>query len=239
MKIAFIIPTHNEEDVIRWSVGWLQAWANLKYGSKNYEIFLSENGSTDATVRHTAELAEENENVFLIASETPGKGLALKRAAAVADADLYVMMDADLSTDLESVEQLINEVENGVEVAIASRRMPGSKVKRPLHRKLITVTYSKLANSQLGINVNDVQCGCKVLSRRAVNEVMLQVEDNEFFFDTELLARIRKKGMQIKEVPVNWDERGSSQGGSKVNLVKTSIKFLLKLRKLKREIRMQ
>ena len=53
---------------------------------------------------------------------------------------------------------------------------------------------------------SDAQCGFKAMSRRAVEAIIPQVEDQSWFFDTELLALGEKQGYRIKDIPVHWVE---------------------------------
>lgn len=173
----------------------------------------------------------------MLSSSHAGKGGALKWGLSAVDADIYVLMDVDLSVDLDSVGRLIDHAVQGADIAIASRRMRDSEVSRPLLRRMITAGYAALSNSMVSLGVRDAQCGCKVLSGRARDEVVPHVHDDGFFFDTELLAKARRKGLTVVELPVRWTERGEEAGKSKVKILKTSLVFLGKLSRLRKEMR--
>ncbi len=53
---------------------------------------------------------------------------------------------------------------------------------------------------------SDAQCGFKAVSRRAAQRVLPLIEDNKWFFDTELLILAEKLGYRVKDVPVSWLE---------------------------------
>jgi hypothetical protein len=75
----------------------------------------------------------------------------------------------------------------------------------------------------------DAQCGFKVLSRRAVTDVVPLVRDTGWFFDTELLILAEKIGYRVKETPVKWTD----DPDSRVKIVGTAVedmKGLLRLR---------
>jgi len=237
MKVAFILPAHNEEDILERSVCELDCWAEARFGSEGYVIVISENGSTDLTRKKAAGLAKRMAAVALLGSSHAGKGGALKWGLTAARADMYVLMDVDLSVHLDSVGDLIDRAAEGADIAIASRRMEGSAVERPLLRRMITAGYALVANSLVGLGVRDAQCGCKVLTRGTRDDLIPFVHDDGFFFDTELLAKARQGGLSIAELPVRWTERGDEAGKSKVKILKTSLRFLEKLRKLRKEIR--
>lgn len=236
MKVAIILPAHNEETLLKPTVLALHAWAERQFGADAYQIVISENGSTDRTRSRAMALSRATPAVSLLSSTYPGKGGALKWGMSAIDADLYILMDVDLSVSLNSVEDMVREME-GADLVIASRRMKGSVVDRPLLRKMITAGYAGLASRMLGLRVRDAQCGCKMISRKTRDEVMPLVQDDGFFFDTELLAKALKHGHVSAEVPVAWSERGKEAGKSKVKIMKTSLEFLDKLLKLRRELR--
>ena len=66
---------------------------------------------------------------------------------------------------------------------------------------------------------------------------MPQVKDNEFFFDTELIARAIAGGYVVKEIPVNWSEFRQRNRQSTVKIYDTAKKYLLNLRWLKKELK--
>jgi hypothetical protein len=75
----------------------------------------------------------------------------------------------------------------------------------------------------------DAQCGFKAISHRAAQDLVPHIQNNMWFFDTELLILASRKGYKIKEIPVTWVE----DPGSKVKVFKTAsedIKGLLRMR---------
>lgn len=235
MDTVFVIPAHDEEAVLEDAVTRLDRWAEGRFGPDGYAIVISENASDDATALLASRLAKDLPRVVLLSSDMPGKGAAIRWGMSVLDADRYVMMDADLSVDLDSVGRML-DISDGEALVIASRRMPGAEVERPLFRKAVTAVYATLLDAALGLGVRDAQCGCKIVPRRVRDAVLPEVADDGFFFDTELLARARKGGWLIVEVPVRWTERGPGGRGSSVRIMRTSLDFFRKLARLKREL---
>ena len=70
--------------------------------------------------------------------------------------------------------------------------------------------------------LSDTQCGFKAITRQAAHELLPLVENNEWFFDTELLLLAERAGYRIKEVPVRWVE----DPDSRVNVPKTVLEDL-------------
>lgn len=233
MKVACVIPVHNEAAVLSRAVQTVHAWGRGRFGD-GFELVISENGSTDTTPRLAGELAWDLNGVSVAKSSERGKGGAIKRGMMAAeDADAFLMMDADLSTDLDSAERLIQMVLSGSDLVIGSRRMPDSDVERPLARRVITSAYAALADAVLDLGIRDLQCGCKAFSRRVRDEIVPMVSDDGWFFDTELLALAKSAGLAVTEVGVRWSEPEATRRESKVRVLTLAPRFVVKLFELR------
>jgi hypothetical protein len=139
-------------------------------------------------------------------------------------------MDVDLSTDLAFLRPLIGSIlEGGYDLATGSRLLPESKTKRSLRRGITSVVYNWTVKLALGTHFSDAQCGFKALSRAAVQRLVPQVQDESWFFDTELMALAEKQGFRIKDIPVVWSE----DDDSRVKIIQTAwddLKGLWRLR---------
>ena len=140
-----------------------------------------------------------------------GRGRALRQVWLESTADVVSYMDEDLSTDLSHFLQLVKAVEGGAHIAIGSRLAKGSKVKRSLMREIISRCYSTLIRMMFFTPFRDAQCGFKALSRDTVKSIVPLVENNNWFFDSELLIIAAKRGFQIKEIPVHWEDDPDSR----------------------------
>lgn len=235
MRLAVIIPAHDEAAVIARSVRAVRAWADRAFPGDDVELVVSENGSSDATRVTACRLLGELPRLRLIVSSDPGKGGAVKRAASAVAADAYLFMDADLSTDLGSAAALVAAVRRGADLAAASRRLPSSVVLRPAGRRFATSVYAALAGAALDLGVRDLQCGCKAFSRRVRDAILPAVASDGFFFDTELIARVRAAGFSLEEIGVRWVEPSGRR--STVKVLATGLDFLGKLAALRAELR--
>ena len=128
------------------------------------------------------------------------------------DADVVCYMDVDLSTDLVHVTELIDAVvEEGYDIAIGSRLSRESRTRRSFKREFISRAYNLLVRSVLFTKFSDAQCGFKAVSREVVERIVPQIEDQSWFFDTELLVLAEKQGYRIKDIPVLWIEDDDSR----------------------------
>ena len=133
--VSIILPVHNEINIIKGSVE--KVLKNLEKTTISYKVIIAEDGSKDNTDVVARKLASTNIHVIHIHSdERLGRGRALKRAFKIVNAEVFAYMDADLATDLSILPNLIEIVQQNRGLATASRNVSGSKVKRPVLRKI-------------------------------------------------------------------------------------------------------
>jgi hypothetical protein len=139
-------------------------------------------------------------------------------------------MDVDLSTNLWSFLPLVAPLATGhSDVAIGSRLLRGAMVTRQWKRELISRCYNLLIKAMFGNGFSDAQCGFKAIKRSVAKELLPWVEDNEWFFDTELLLLAEERGYRVSEVAVDWIE----DLDSRVDIASTAlgdVKGLLRVR---------
>ena len=171
-------------------------------------VVIADNGSTDSTPDIGNRLSAAFNDVGYLRLDQRGRGRALKAAWRASDADAVAYMDVDLSTDLAALPALVGAIEAGqCEVAIGSRLCPGARVTgRSLKRELISRAYNLLIRAMFMVRFRDAQCGFKAISRNTADNVVPFVEDNGWFFDTEMLLVAEKAGYGIEEVPVSWTD---------------------------------
>jgi glycosyltransferase involved in cell wall biosynthesis len=229
-RIDVVIPCYNEVGVLRWSVETtLALFARHPY--YDWRIVIADNGSNDGTGELARELEREYEQVQALILEIKGRGLALKHAWMQSDADVVAYMDVDLSTDIEHLPHLVERVVSGrCDISIGSRRARGSQTRRGFKREFTSRAYIALIRLTFPrLKITDAQCGFKALSRRAVDELVPQIENRMWFFDTELLVLAHRAGMPICELPVRWQE----DPDTKVKIVSTAIEDIRGLARMR------
>ena len=148
-----------------------------------------------------------------------GRGHALRVAWMRSDAEVLAYMDVDLSTDLSALGELVLPLLEGRgDLAIGSRLAPGAQVTRGLKREVISRSYNLLLHVLLGATFSDAQCGFKAGRREAIQALLDDVEDEGWFFDTELLYLAQRRKLAIHEVPVRWVD----DPDSRVDIVATA-----------------
>jgi putative flippase GtrA len=216
--VDIVIPVHNEENDLAPSVGKLRAYLDRAFPFEA-RITIADNASTDRTWLVASRLEREVPGVRAMHLEQKGRGRALRAAWLASDADVVAYMDVDLSTRLEALLPLVAPLLSGhSEVAIGSRLLPSSRVVRGLKREIISRTYNTILRTVVGARFRDAQCGFKAVRADVARQLLPLVEDEAWFFDTELLILAQRAGLRIHEVAVDWVD----DPDSRVDIVSTA-----------------
>ncbi|HEV7931322.1 MAG TPA: bifunctional glycosyltransferase family 2/GtrA family protein [Actinomadura sp.] len=202
--VEVVIPVYNEESVLAGSARRLHDYlaGTFPYA---FRITIADNASTDGTWRVATELAGELANVRAVHLGQKGRGRALRQVWSTSDADVVGYMDVDLSTDLDAFLPLVAPLISGhSDLAIGTRLSRGAAVVRGPRREVISRAYNLLLHATLAARFSDAQCGFKAGRTEIVQALLPSVEDEEWFFDTELLLLAERNGLRIHEVPVDW-----------------------------------
>jgi len=207
-KICVIIPVHNGEKWLPNAIRSLNELLPLL--SMDYEIIIAEDGSTDGSYKLAKSL--ESSRVHILHSDKRlGKGKAIARAVASTAADIVLFMDVDMASDPSQAGLLMAAIENGADIAIGSRLLPGSRLHiRSMLRSMMSKAYNALIRLLFRTGVSDHQCGFKAFRSSTVSKLLSSVSDGGWFWDTELIVRAKKVGLEVKEVPIKWTESEES-----------------------------
>lgn len=220
--VDVIIPVYNEELDLSASVLRLDRFLADTF-PYDYRVIIADNASTDSTFEIARRLADRHAHVRAVHLETKGRGRALRQVWLDSDADVVAYMDVDLSTDLKALLPLVAPLVSGhSDLAIGTRLSRGSRVVRGPKREFISRSYNLILKASLGASFSDAQCGFKAMRRDVADRLLPLVEDNNWFFDTELLVLAERAGLRIHEVPVDWVD----DPGSTVNIVDTAVEDL-------------
>jgi putative flippase GtrA len=202
--VEVVVPVHNEERVLAASVHRLHGYLAATFPYP-FRITIADNASTDGTRAIAADLQARLPHVRAVRLEDKGRGRALRHVWSRSDADVVAYMDADLSTDLDAFLPLVAPLISGhSDLAIGSRLTRGSAVVRGPRREAVSRCYNLLLRAALAARFTDAQCGFKAARTEIVQALLPAVEDEAWFFDTELLLLAERNGLRIHEVPVDW-----------------------------------
>jgi len=223
--IEIVIPIHDEATVLERSVRRVHDHVRAPLTGLPFRclVTIADNASTDASPEIGRALAAELDGVSYLRLEEKGRGRALRTAWTRSAADVVVYTDVDLSTDLRALAPLVAPLLSGHSaLAIGSRLARGANVTRGPKREVISRCYNHLLRATLRARFSDAQCGFKAIRTDVAAQLLPQVQDQAWFFDTELLVLAQRAGLRIHEVPVDWvDDPDSS-----VDVVPTALEDL-------------
>jgi len=213
VKLSVVIPAYNEEDRI---VGTLEK--TLAYlGGRSYdsEVLVVSDGSTDGTGRvvsgftPSARVAVE----FLEYHPNRGKGHAVRYGMLRAKGAMALFMDADYAVPIVAVENGLALIEEGFDIAIASRTHSASRIRshQNFFRELSARIYTVVQMAYLQIPYRDTQCGFKLFTRTAAQRLFARQRLDSVIFDPEILWLAKQEGFSVTEFPVQWTHVGDSR----------------------------
>lgn len=234
VKVDIAIPVYNEDRVLEHSVNKLRKFITGEQ-FKNYQINLIvvNNASTDNTEKIGKKLADRYKNIKYIFLPEKGRGRALRECWEKSKAEIVAYMDVDLSAELEALENLLKAItKDKYDISIGSRLKKGSRVEgRTLMREVMSRGYNFLISLLFNVGFEDAQCGFKAISRKSFVKLEPLIQNQNWFFDSEMLIIANQMGMKIKEIPLSWKDDPTST----VKVATTAYEDMAGLWRLKRE----
>ncbi len=146
----------------------------------------------------------------------PGPAAAIRCGIEAARAPVVVVTMADGSDDAGQIEALTELVEGGAVVAAASRYMPGGRqVGGPRLKGLISRSAGLSLRALAGVGTHDPTNSFKAYSRTFLAEVGIE-SDAGFEIGIEMVAKARRRGGSVAEIPTIWRDRTEGQSNFKV-----------------------
>jgi glycosyltransferase involved in cell wall biosynthesis len=190
MKIAVVIPAHNEEQTI----GPL-AEAVLALG---YDCIVIDDGSVDQTYA----CASQAKAVVLKTSTKSGKGNALKIGFDYAindDYEVLIAMDGDGQHSPSDIAAFVSCYQKtGADIVTGNRMHDPQGM--PLVRLATNHFMSWLISLFCGQHIPDTQCGFRLIKTKVLGAIKL--ESSDFEIETEVLIKASKKGFKIASVGI-------------------------------------
>jgi putative flippase GtrA len=218
-RVEIVVPVYNEEAQLAASVVRLHDYLEETFPF-GWTITIADNASSDRTWEIACELAATMTNVRAVCISQKGRGRALRTVWSASDADVVAYMDVDLATGLDALLPLVAPLLSGhSDVAIGTRLASGARVVRGPKRELISRAYNLIVRTTTGNRFSDAQCGFKALRTDVARRLLPLVEDDAWFFDTELLVLAERNWLRIHEVPVDWVD----DPDSRVDIARTAL----------------
>jgi dolichol-phosphate mannosyltransferase len=239
---VIVIPTFNERENIGILIESIEKVFSTDkiYGS----ILVVDDNSPDGTSEVAYRLSESYSNIKILKrKEKLGLGSAYREgfrfALETMKADIVFEMDADLSHDPKFIPDFIRELEDGCDMVVGSRHIPGSEIQGwSIYRHLVSSTGNAIAKITLGIGVSDVTTGFRAYKAEALKKIDFETITSEGYgFQIETLFRSDRVGLRVGEAPIVFTDRraGASKLGSQqiLQFIRTvSRLFLVRLSRI-------
>jgi len=210
--LSIVIPAFNEEDRLGPTIERTRQWCADNLDS--FELIVVDDGSSDRTVEVARACGDDIKVIELGVNK--GKGAAVRAGMLAATGSRVLFCDADLATPIEEVLKLGAKLDDGYDIAIASRGLAEADIQTRQHpmREAMGRMFNLLVRVVVVGGIKDTQCGFKLFSHEAAQDLFSQATIDGFAFDVEVLWLARKR-YRIAEVPVVWrhvDESKVSPG---------------------------
>lgn len=211
--LSVIIPAYKEGERIGRNL--LEIDQYLKKQTYTYEIIIIVDGSPDNTAEVARNYALQIPHIRVIENPSNhGKGYVVRQGLLEAKGQYRLFMDADGSTSITHLDSFLPEFKEGYGLVMGSRDIPGSyvQIRQPGYRVVLGNAGNWLIRIVLGLwRFPDTQCGFKILSGEAADEIGKRMKVDRFGFDFEIIALAFALGFQVKQMPVRWlNEEGST-----------------------------
>ncbi len=211
--LSVVIPAYKEGERIGQNLLEIEKFLSSK--EYEYEIIVVVDGSPDNTAEVARNYGNQVKNLRVINNEkNHGKGYVVRQGLLEAKGEYVAFLDADGSTSITHVDKFMPEFSQGYEVVIGSRKIEGAfiQIHQPKYREIMGEMGNWLIRIVLGLwSYPDTQCGFKMLTGKAAQEVASRMVVDRFGFDFELIAIAERLGFKVKQVPVRWlNEEGST-----------------------------
>lgn len=229
-RTLVVTPTYNEKDNLERFV------AAVREAMPHADLLVVDDASPDGTGDIADALAARDPHVRVIhRSGKLGLGTAYVQAFMQGLAEGYERffeMDADLSHDVRYLPDFERALDEGADVVIGSRNIPGGGVEGwGLGRHFISKGGSIYSRTILGLSIKDLTSGYKAFSRRALEAIDLgSVHSNGYSFQIEMTYRAARKGMRVKEVPIVFVDRTAGKSKMSRRIFVEAIGMVWKLR---------
>jgi glycosyltransferase involved in cell wall biosynthesis len=212
-RLSLIIPAFNEERTIEAVLDRV-----FEFLPDVHEVLVIDDASADRTPELTHRYGTRDERVKLFRHRTnQGKTAALKTGFAACTGSIVVVQDADLEYDPREISDLIGPIKEGAaDVCLGSRFMV-RRAGRVLYFRhfLANKLLTWINNFFTDLNLTDVETGYKA-ARAEIAKNMI-IESNGFGFEIEFVAKCKKLGARMYEVPISYYGR-TYEDGKKVGL---------------------
>lgn len=211
--LSVIIPAYKEGKRIGENLEECEKY--FKDKDYEYEILVVVDGSLDETAQTARSYQDRFKNFRVIDNpQNHGKGYVVRQGLLEAKGEVRLFFDADGSTSITHLDTFLPKFKEGYDLVIGSRDIEGAYIQ--VHQAKYKEIMGDMGNWAIRIFLGlwrfpDTQCGFKILTEKAAQEIASRMVVDRFGFDFELIVLAKKLGFKIEQLPVRWlNEEGST-----------------------------
>jgi dolichol-phosphate mannosyltransferase len=218
VRALIVLPTYNEAENIA------EVLRRVRDAAPAADVLVVDDSSPDGTADLAKEAGVELGQVdVLVRPAKAGLGRAYRAGFRVGldrGYDAMVEMDSDLQHDPAALPSLLAALDDGADLAIGSRYIPGGSIPNwPWHRRALSKYGNRYAATVLGLRVHDATAGFRAYRADVLRGIDLDsVRADGYGFQIEMTRRVARAGGRIVEVPIKFAERarGTSKMSSRI-----------------------
>ena len=228
LRLTVVLPAYNEQDRIADTVTAVRGAVTTALAEEEVEVLVVDDGSTD----HTVDAAERAGARVVRQPANRGKGAAVRRGVLEARGRTVAFTDADLAYRPELLLTVLDEVEQGWDMVVGSRRHQQTNVlvRARKIRELGGRMVNRLTHLVLLGHFRDTQCGLKGFQADIARIVFERTRIDGFAFDVELFLIAEQDQLSLREIPVSVENRA----GSSVRVVADFAALMVDLFRIRR-----
>ena len=232
-SLLILIPAYNEESRIEPTLRSYAEFFRAHY-SGNFRLVVVLNGCRDNTLGVVQRVSLSYPNVSYLDFRAPiGKGGALIEGLKLADQGDYIgYVDADGATPPSALLTMVRRM-GEADCVIGSRWLPGAVLlqSQTKLRRFISRVFHAVVELLFWMHIADTQCPCKLLHRSAVEKIHNSLRIADLAFDVNLLVSLKRAGLTVLEVPIEWTDMVGSKVTS--SLFRSALTMLLSVCRLR------
>jgi len=237
--LSVIIPCYNEEkNLKRGALDEVETY--LKSQKFESEVIVTDDGSSDNSRQFIKQYLQSHPRFKILENKHAGKPFAVRAGIERAKGEIVLFTDMDQSTPIKEFDKFLPFFKKGFEVIIGSR---GQKRQGfSLFRLMASNIFRLIRQWFLLKDIIDTQCGFKSFKNKVAKDVFSRLlifkEAKKASgwkvgaFDVELLFIAQKRGYQIAEVLVEWQDKDIAQGKER-KFLKESKEMLMEILRVK------
>lgn len=210
-KISIIVPCYNESKTIEKILLKINKSDTLGLIK---EVIVIDDCSTDSTRSILTKYKNISGHVIVFHDKNTGKGGALKTGFLKSSGDLVIVQDADLEYDPNEYKLLISEMVSGKYDVVYGSRYLGGKAHFALYswHYLVNRFLTNFSNCFTRFRLTDMETCYKLFRGDLIRDLAPGLESMRFGFEPEITAKLSKRNVRLKEIPISYFGRNYKEG---------------------------